>query len=76
MFVLTEENKDRFEDFYRHEDTDKVWFLQEIDTCGPIYFSFDKRTVYNLFEDYPDKLTPKEKAIFDKENPMLRDLKS
>ena len=32
-------------------------------------FSFDKETVFNLMTDYPDKLTPEQKTIFDKENP-------
>ena len=30
----------------------------------------DKVKVYNLFRDYPDKLTEEEKALFDRENPF------
>ena len=36
---------------------------------GEHSFSFDKETVFDLMKDYPDKLTPEQKEIFDKENP-------
>ena len=36
---------------------------------GVFLFSFDKHTVFNLFADYPDKLTAEQRALFDKENP-------
>ena len=32
-------------------------------------FSFEKKAKFNLFADYPWKLTPEQKEIFDKENP-------
>jgi hypothetical protein len=32
-------------------------------------FSFDKKTIYNMFEDYPEKLSIEERQIFDTENP-------
>ena len=37
-------------------------------------FSFDKKQVFNLFADYPHKLTAKQREVFDKENPEWRDL--
>lgn len=39
------------------------------DVIGEWLFSFDKKTIFNMFRDYPYKLTAKQKAIFDKENP-------
>lgn len=33
-------------------------------------FSFDKQKIYHLFRDYPNALTPEEKAIFDSECPF------
>ena len=36
-------------------------------------FSFDKKTVFNMFADYPYKLTEEQKRIFDKENPYWAD---
>lgn len=56
-------------DFYKNNQNDLIWWAQEMDTVGQFLFSFDKKTVYNLFRDYPHKLTPEQKEIFDKENP-------
>lgn len=39
-------------------------------------FSFDKKKVYYLFQDYPDNMTPEEVALFDKENPYWAELLS
>lgn len=65
--------------FYKENPADKVWWCDEIDDenssliIGEYLFSFDKKTVFNLFRDYPWKLTLEEKQIFDKENPYWRD---
>jgi len=61
------------QDFYKEHDTDKVWWLETPDKIGEILFSFDKKTVFNLFRDYPDKLTPEQRQIFDSENPFWVD---
>lgn len=60
-------------DFYKNNKNDKIWWVDEIDTVGKFLFSFDKKKIYNLFSDYPSKLTKDEKALFDKENPYWRD---
>lgn len=56
--------------FYKENPTDTIYW---VDTAGEyiglFLFSFDKKTVFNLFSDYPCKLTAEQKAIFDKENP-------
>ena len=59
-------------DFYKRKPTDTVWW---VDTAiwgevGLMLFSFDRKTIYNLFLDYR-KLPPDLKAIFDKDNPEL-----
>ena len=55
--------------FYKENDTDLIWWVDDPDTVGEVLFSFDRKTVFNLFRDYPWKLTKEQKAIFDKENP-------
>lgn len=54
-------------DFYKKKRSDIVWWVKE--SGDQHVFSFDKETVYNLMTDYPNKLTPQQKEIFDKENP-------
>ena len=53
--------------FYKKKRSDIVWWLKE--SKGDHKFSFDKETVFDLMNDYPDKLTSEQKEIFDKENP-------
>ena len=55
--------------WYKNNDTDKIWWKDTPDTVGNFIFSFDKKAEYNLFRDYPFKLTKEQKEIFDKENP-------
>ncbi|MCI7145793.1 MAG: hypothetical protein MR991_05085 [Clostridiales bacterium] len=56
-------------DFYKNNPKDKIWWVDDLDSVGQFLFSFDKNTIYNLFADYPHKLTPEQKKIFDEENP-------
>ena len=37
---------------------------------GEFIFTFDKKTFFNRFADYPHKLTAEQKEIFDRENPF------
>lgn len=55
--------------FVKNNPTDTIWWVDDPDTIGVWEFSFDRQTVFNMFADYPWKLTPEQKAIFDKENP-------
>ena len=61
------------ENFYKNNPDDKIWWVDDPDTIGEWLFSFDKKRIYNMFEDYPWKLSTEEKAIFDKENPYWAD---
>lgn len=65
---MIQEQSKHFE-FYRNNDDDIIWWVDNIGIIGEHLFTFDKQKIYNLFADYPHNLTPKEKAIFDKENP-------
>ncbi|MDO5564767.1 MAG: hypothetical protein Q4F88_06035 [Eubacteriales bacterium] len=65
-----------YTDFYKKYKGDKIWWTRRIEGhLGEYLFSFDKKKIYNFFRDY-DKLTPEQKKIFDKENPMLAALKN
>lgn len=56
--------------WYKENDKDQVWWLDNSEEFRGIFiFSFDKKKQYNLFQDYPWKLTKEEKEIFDRENP-------
>ena len=59
--------------FYKNNPTDKIWWVDNPETVGEWLFSFDKKTIFNMFADYPHKLTTEQKTIFDKENPNWAD---
>ena len=60
-------------DFYKENKGDRVWWVDTSDREVVLEFSFDKKTVFNLFADYPHKLTLEQKKIFDEENPEWAD---
>lgn len=60
-------NNSKYE-FYKNNDNDQIWWVENVDTVGEHLFTFDKKNIFNLFKDYPYKLTKEEKEIFDKEN--------
>ena len=56
--------------WYKDNPGDKIWWLDNgNERTGEFVFSFDKVKQFNLFADYPHKLTKEQKEIFDKENP-------
>lgn len=55
--------------FVKNNPTDKIWWVDNPDVVGEWLFTFDKKTIFNMFRDYPFILSPKQKAIFDEENP-------
>ena len=58
---------------YKNKATDKIWWVDTSDRVGEFVFTFDKKTFFNMFADYPHKLSPEQKEIFDKENPFWKD---
>ena len=67
------EDLDENIEFYKKNESDKIWWGRNPDKIGEHLFSFDKNKVFNLFSDYPYKLTKEEKELFDKENPYWAD---
>ncbi len=61
-------------EFYQ-KDGGTIWWVDDVTQKGKILFSFDREKIYNFWKDYPDKLTPEERAIFARENPTLAGLK-
>lgn len=65
-------------DFYKDNENEKIWSVETpetMDSVGSILFSFDKKTVFNFWQDYPEKLTDEQIKIFQKEKPVLAELK-
>lgn len=62
---------------FEKESDDKLiyWVDPEDDREDTILFSFDGKTVFNFWSDYPEKLTAEQIRIFQKENPTLAKLK-
>lgn len=60
-------------EFYKNKDKDTIFWIDNVDVLGEFLFTFDKKKIFNLFADYPYKLTKDEKRIFDEENPYWRD---
>lgn len=61
------------QEFIKNNPTDKIWWVDNPDVKGEFLFSFDREKVFNLFADYPWKLTKEQIRIFDKENPYWAD---
>jgi len=58
--------------FYKRNSGDNVWWVDTPGERGVYEFSFDKKRVFNLFQDYPHALTKEQKELFDKENPFWK----
>lgn len=55
--------------FYKKNKTDKILWIDNLETFGEHLFSFDKKHIYNLFQDYSHNMTDAEVEIFNSENP-------
>jgi len=58
--------------WYKNNPDDKIWWLDNPEVKGEWVFSFDKKTEFNMFRDYPYELTSEQKKIFDEENPYWK----
>lgn len=60
---------ERSNNYFKNNQGDLIWWLDTSEEDGKFIFTFDKKKHFNLFADYPHKLTPDQKKVFDKENP-------
>jgi hypothetical protein len=51
----------------------KFEWVDNPDQIGEMNFTFDGEKIFNLFQDYPHKLTEEQKSLFDRENPFWAD---
>ena len=52
----------------QREKGTKTWWVDTVNV-GEFLFTMDKKRVYNLFRDYPDKLSLEEWIEFTEDNP-------
>ena len=43
--------------FYKNDEKDQIWMVDTLGSKGEFLFSFDKKSIFNFFTDYPDKLS-------------------
>lgn len=67
--ILADCDIEGYEDFYKDSESAKVWWTSKIDAVGELNISFDRKKIYNLFEDYPYNMTTEEVKIFEEEEP-------
>ena len=61
--------------FYKNDEKDQIWMVDTLGSKGEFLFSFDKKSIFNFFFFFPDKLSDEQIEIFKKEQPMLAELK-
>lgn len=59
--------------FYKKNRGDKIWWVDTIGVKGLLEISFDKKTILNLWQDYPEKFSKEQLELFAKENPYWAD---
>lgn len=69
-----EENKEYLGEFHKEFPEDEIWWIDDVGRYGSMLFSFDKKTIFNFWADYPHNLTAEQKQLFDKECPELAEL--
>lgn len=57
-------------DLRKKKKSNKIWWVEIYDERGAIVFTFDKKTFFNLFRDFPHKITKEQIEIFEKEEPF------
>ena len=53
----------RHEIFHKEKKKDKIYWVEDTEQIGLLEFSFDRKKIYNYFQDYPHNLTAEEKRL-------------
>ena len=61
--------KSKNSEWYKKNPNDKILWKDSPNKIGEWVFSFDQKIEFNMFRDYPHKLSLTQKRIFDEENP-------
>ena len=61
--------------FYKEEPDNKIWRVDNCEQIGPMEFSFDKKTIFNYWPDFPEKLTKEQLDLFCAEDPYWADFR-
>lgn len=72
MCVILEGMRGYLMNWYK-EEPESLIYWKDTGSIGEWVFSFDQRTEYNLFRDYPYKLTDEQRIIFDSEYPHWKE---
>lgn len=67
------DEKEKITNIYKKQETSRVWWASVPTELGTHLFSFDKIKFYNLFQDFPYKLTKEEIKIFIEDEPYWAD---
>lgn len=73
FYISFDEDENSYGNWYKDKSLDKIWWRDTPNHFGLLLFSFDKKTIFSLFADYPYKLTKEQKLIFDEENPHWKE---
>ena len=67
MISINEQNKETYR--FNDEECETIYRVKDLKHIGGILISFDKKTIYNLWTDYPQKFTPGQIETIRKEIP-------
>lgn len=67
MILINEQNKEMYR--FNDEECETIYRVKDLKHIGGILISFDKKTIYNLWTDYPQKFTPIQIETIRKEMP-------
>lgn len=70
MFIYGETGE-RLEKPYKPNAKYNIWRVNSRDYVGRYYFTFDKKTIYNYWTDYPKELTSLQVLIFKRAIPEM-----